>query len=212
MAEGKAFYFRRRLWAVVGLVALLAYVGWIGAPYLRSVVVRDAAMTTWIDVASAPITGFVDDNPLHAGDSVGQDGRIATIENPLEDATPMVRAEADVGRAKQRLRGLEELMSGLEADPALHARTAMELADAKIEAETAEKILTSVKSAYDKARLQPVKAPPDSYVWSLIASPDNFVKAGEPIASWVNAPSCSLTCRCQISSSRYCRPTLRRMW
>ena len=103
----------RRLWALVGLAILLAYAAWIGAPYLRSVVVRDAAVTTWIDVATSPIKGFVGDDPLHAGDSVGQDGVITLIENPLADRTPLVKAEADLDKATERVRGLQELMSSL---------------------------------------------------------------------------------------------------
>jgi multidrug resistance efflux pump len=165
---------------------LLGYIAWIGAPYLRSVVVRDAAVTTWIDVAAAPISGFVDSKALHAGDTVGQDGRIATIENPLEDTTPVVRAEADVEKAKQRVRGLQALMTSLDADPAARARTAMDLANAETDAATAEKILASVKSTYDNARRQPVTAPPDSYVWSLIASPGAYVRAGAPVARWID--------------------------
>jgi multidrug resistance efflux pump len=133
--------------AVIGLVALLAYAAWIGAPYLRSVVVRDAAVTTWIDVAASPIRGYVDNNPLHAGDRVGADGSIATIDNPLEDGTPVVRAEAELERAKERIRGLQELMTTLEADAAARARTAMELADARVVATSAETILASAKSA-----------------------------------------------------------------
>ena len=39
-----------RLVAGFGLVALLAYVLWIGGPYLRSIIVRDAAVTTWINI------------------------------------------------------------------------------------------------------------------------------------------------------------------
>ena len=39
MAQG---WGSRRLWAFVGLAILLAYAAWIGTPYLRSVVVRDA--------------------------------------------------------------------------------------------------------------------------------------------------------------------------
>jgi multidrug resistance efflux pump len=170
----------------VGLVALFAYVAWLGAPYLRSVVVRDAAVTTWIDVAASPISGFVDDKPLHAGDSVGKNGRITTIENPLVDETPMIRAEADLEKARQRVRGLQELIASLDADPAASARTAMELANAKVEAEGAERILAGVRRAYEEARLQPVLAPPDSYVWSLMASPMGFVQAGAPIASWID--------------------------
>jgi multidrug resistance efflux pump len=183
MAQG---WGSRRLWALIGLAVLLAYAAWIGQPYLRSVVVRDAAVTTWIDTAASPIKGFVSDDPLHAGDSVGQDGVIALIENPLADRTSVVKAEADLKRARQRVRGLQDLMSSLDADPAARASTAMDLADAQVEAESAEKILASAKSAYDNERLQPVKAPPDSYIWSLIASPGAYVLPGAPIASFVN--------------------------
>jgi multidrug resistance efflux pump len=186
MPEGRGFHFGRRFWAFVGLVLLLAYAAWIGAPYLRSVVVRDAAVTTWIDVATSPIKGFVGDDPLHAGDSVGQDGVITLIENPLADRTPVVKAEADLDKARERVRGSQELMSSLDADPSARARTAMELADAQVDVESAEKILTSTKATYDNERLQPVKAPPDSYIWSLIASAGAFVLPGTPIASFVN--------------------------
>jgi multidrug resistance efflux pump len=164
----------------------LAYAAWIGAPYLRSVVVRDAAVTTWIDVVASPIRGYVDKKPLHAGDRVGADGRIATIEDPLEDNTPVVRAEADVERAKQRVRGLQELMTSLAADPAASARATMELADARVVATTAEAILASTKSAYESARSQPIAAPPGALVWSLIASPAAPVQPGTPVASWID--------------------------
>jgi HlyD family secretion protein len=43
-----------------------------------------------------------------------------------------------------------------------------------------------VKSTYENARFQPVKAPPDSYMWSLITSPGDFVRAGAPIATWID--------------------------
>lgn len=140
MAESRGFHIGRRFWALVGLAALLAYTAWIGAPYLRSVVVRDAAVTTWINATAAPIDGFLGDKPLHVGDSVGKDGLIATIENPLQDATPVVRAEADLNKAKQHIRGLQELMTSIDADAAARARTAMDLAEAEVEAESAEKI------------------------------------------------------------------------
>ena len=105
MAESRGTHIGRRFWAPIGLAALLGYAAWLGAHYLRSVVVRDAAVTTWIDDVDSPIRGYVDKNPLHAGDRVGADGRIATIENPIEDGTRVARAEAEVERAKQRVRG-----------------------------------------------------------------------------------------------------------
>jgi multidrug resistance efflux pump len=131
MAESRGFHIGRRFWTLVGLAVLLGYTAWIGAPYFRSVVVRDAAVTTWINATASPIDGFVGDKPLHVGDSVGKGGLIATIDNRLADKTPVVKAEAEVDKAKQRLRGLQELMTSLEADPAARARTAMELADAR---------------------------------------------------------------------------------
>ena len=184
MPESRRFRFGRRFWAFVGLALLLAYTAWIGAPYLRSVVVRDAAVTTWINTTAPPIDGFLSGKPLHAGDSVGKDGLIATIGNPLQDATPVIRAEADLNKAKQHVRGLQALMTSLEAGAA--ARAAMDLADAKVEVDSAEKVLASVKSAYEASKFQPLKAPPDSYVWSLIASPGDFVRAGAPVATWVD--------------------------
>lgn len=162
---------------------MLAYAAWIGAPYLRSVFVRDAAVTTWIDVL---VSGYVDQHPLHAGDRVGADGRIATIENPLEDGTPVARAEAEVERAKQRIRGLQELMTSLDNDTVARARTAMDLADAKVVATTAETILASAKTAYERASRQPISAPPGALVWSLIASPGGVVQPGTSVASWID--------------------------
>ncbi len=185
MAEGRG-RFGTRFWALAGLLVLLLYVAWLGAPYLRSVVVRDAAVTTWLDVTSAPIAGFIGKDPLHPGDTVGKDGRIAIIEDDTVDRTPVLRAEADVARAEQRVRGLQELMPKLASDPIAQARTSLELADAKIEAETAGKILAGVKSNYENARRRTVNAPPDAYVWSLITSPGNFVEPGTKIASWID--------------------------
>jgi hypothetical protein len=43
-------------------------------------------------------------------------------------------SEADLNKAKQHVRGLQDLMTSLNADPAARARTAMDLADAQVEA------------------------------------------------------------------------------
>jgi multidrug efflux pump subunit AcrA (membrane-fusion protein) len=144
-------------------------------------------VTTWIDDVDSPIRGYVDKNPLHAGDRVGADGRIATIENSIEDGTPVARAEAQVERAKQRVRGWQELLPSLDGDAATRARAEMELADAKVVAATTETILTSTKRAYEQAHRQTIAAPPGALVlWSLIASPGATVQPGTPIASWIN--------------------------
>lgn len=99
---------------LLALAGLLIYIGWIGAPYLRSVLLRDAAVTTWINVTSSPIRGYVDARPLYPGERVGTDRRIATIEDVLADRTPVARAEAELERAQDRLQALEELAGILE--------------------------------------------------------------------------------------------------
>jgi multidrug efflux pump subunit AcrA (membrane-fusion protein) len=110
MAESRGFHIGRGFWTLVGLAVLLGYTAWIGAPYFRSVVVRDAAVTTWINATASPIDGFVGDKPLHVGDSVGKGGLIATIDNRLADKTPVVKAEAEVDKAKSppRLVGTDD--------------------------------------------------------------------------------------------------------
>jgi multidrug resistance efflux pump len=103
----------RRLVVVFGLAGLLVYIGWIGGPYLRSIIVRDAAVTTWINITASPIAGYVDAHPLHPGDRVGEDGRIATIENPAADATSLARARAQLDEAKGRVTAANRLIEGL---------------------------------------------------------------------------------------------------
>ncbi|HEX3500750.1 MAG TPA: HlyD family efflux transporter periplasmic adaptor subunit [Stellaceae bacterium] len=101
--------------AWLGLVILLAYVGWIAAPYLRSVIVRDAALTSWINVTAASISGNLDAKPLYPGARVGADGRIAGIEDPRADSTTLAKAQADLARAEGRIAALGELAGKLAA-------------------------------------------------------------------------------------------------
>src|SRR5262245_54617255 len=100
-----------RLVAGLGLAALLAYLVWIGGPYLRSIIVRDAAVTTWINLVRAPIDGYLDANPLRPGALVQHDGRIASLDNPLADATPLSQARAAHRAAMVRLESRKALVA-----------------------------------------------------------------------------------------------------
>ena len=102
---------KRRSLGLIGLVGLLVYVGWIGGPYLRSVVLRDAAVTSWTNPISAPIAGYVGQHPLYPGARVGADGRIAVVADPLADRSALARAEAELGRAEERHKSLEQLVA-----------------------------------------------------------------------------------------------------
>jgi multidrug resistance efflux pump len=83
----------------------------MGGPYLRSVVLRDAAVTSWIYPTASPIVGYVGSHPLYPGERVGADGQIAIIEDPLADRGALARAEADLKRAEHRRRASEQLVT-----------------------------------------------------------------------------------------------------
>jgi len=104
----------RRSVQLLALAGLLAYVAWIGGPYLRSIIVRDAAVTTWISFTSAPIRGYVGEHPLYPGERVGADGRIVTIKDVLADQTTLIRAEAALLLAQDQLQALEKRAATLQ--------------------------------------------------------------------------------------------------
>jgi multidrug resistance efflux pump len=92
---------RRATWIGLGLLVLFWL--WIGWPYFSSIVVRDAAVTTWINTAIAPIDGELDGSALRPADVVGPDGRLAEITNPRADRAPLERALGDLAAAEARL-------------------------------------------------------------------------------------------------------------
>ena len=106
----------RRSVQLLALAGLLAYIAWIGGPYLRSIIVRDAAVTTWISFTSAPIRGYVGEHPLYPGERVGADGRIVTIKDILADQTPVIRAKSELLRAEEELHVLEKQAAPCSAE------------------------------------------------------------------------------------------------
>jgi multidrug resistance efflux pump len=117
----------RRAVAWTGFAVVVLYVLWIGGPYLRSIVVRDAAVTTWLSVAATPIDGVVK-NPLHAGARVGADGRILTVENPRADPLALAHARADLDRARERVASLTRVVRQMDTLAAARATRAVEYA------------------------------------------------------------------------------------
>jgi multidrug resistance efflux pump len=103
----------RRVVVWLGLVLVILYGLWIGGPYLRSIVVRDAAVTTWIHASASPIDGVITQS-LHIGDRVGADGRIFTVKNPRADTSAVARARADLDRARERLASIVRVAGEIE--------------------------------------------------------------------------------------------------
>lgn len=83
-------------------VAFVAYAAWMVGPYLHSVIVRDAAVTSWTNVATSPIDGIVDSKPLPVGEVIGTDGLILTVRNEraTEERVHEARIRAELARAR----------------------------------------------------------------------------------------------------------------
>jgi multidrug resistance efflux pump len=107
----------------LGLVLVIVYALWIGGPYIRSIVVRDAAVTTWINVASSPIDGVITQS-LRIGERVGADGHVFTVKNPRADTSAVARARADLERARERLASTQRVAGEIEALIAARAERA----------------------------------------------------------------------------------------
>jgi Cyclic nucleotide-binding domain len=120
--RGKAVYGLAGLAAAA--VALVAYAAWWLAPYFTSVLFRDAAVTTWINVATSPIRGAVEGPLPGRGQRIGADGRIATVRNQQADPSEMERAAAEVVRAETEVSELRAYLARLQAlDAEWRART-----------------------------------------------------------------------------------------
>ena len=66
---------------VLPIICFIAYVAWMMGPYLRSIIVRDAAVTSWLNVATSPIDGKLEFKPQSVDGVVGSDGIIVLVRN-----------------------------------------------------------------------------------------------------------------------------------
>jgi len=98
--------------AKIGFVVLLLYAAWIGWPYLVSIVVRDAAVTTWISIAAAPIGGYTT-HSMVAGARIGADGRIATIADDNADMRDLARARAGLIQSEANFAAQQASVDGI---------------------------------------------------------------------------------------------------
>lgn len=103
----------RRLAVWGAAVAALAYMAWIMGPYLRSAVVRDATVTSWIYVATSPIQGKIEGKLPHQGYRVEQsaNGEVLFVVNRFYDMSRVVAARGDVEAARLRAEGLEKQLA-----------------------------------------------------------------------------------------------------
>ncbi|HSA80216.1 MAG TPA: HlyD family efflux transporter periplasmic adaptor subunit [Geminicoccaceae bacterium] len=95
---------------IVGVLVFLAYAVWMMGPYLRSVIVRDAAVTSRSNVATAPIDGEVVFKELGVDRVVGADGIILLVRNDRVSRQPVIEAKIRVDLARSRGEELQKLL------------------------------------------------------------------------------------------------------
>ena len=94
-------------------------------PYFTSVLFHDAAVTTWINVATSPIRGNLEGPPAAVGRRVDADGRIAIVRNQQADPSEVERSAAEVARAEAEVTELRAYLARLQdLDAEWRARTA----------------------------------------------------------------------------------------
>jgi multidrug resistance efflux pump len=106
---------RRRYFYIAAIAVFLAYSAWIIGPYVRSVIVRDAAVTTWLRAAVAPIDGKIMTDLPNVGGIVGEDGHIVTIRNALlfQENRSLEDTRDKALEAKNRIKEAEEFLADL---------------------------------------------------------------------------------------------------
>ena len=112
---------RRRRILAAGILIFIAYAAWMLGPYLRSVVVRDAAITAWSNTVSSPIQGTIEFMPRNLNGRVGDDSIVAYVRNAhaSREAVERARVQRDFARAR-----VEELQSYFDDIVALDAERA----------------------------------------------------------------------------------------
>ena len=83
-------------------------------PYLAATLVRDAAITAWTNLATAPIHGRVMARLPMLGSQVGPNGIILELINDQMDPGLVLRAEATVEAARARTRAAKLYFEGVQ--------------------------------------------------------------------------------------------------
>jgi multidrug resistance efflux pump len=105
----------RRIWPYATAVLIfLVYIAWISGPYLRSILVRDAAITTWSNLATAPIRGTITFEPIAIGGKISPNGLLATVTNNHVSQAHIDEVSLRVSLGEARLEHARDLLAEIE--------------------------------------------------------------------------------------------------
>jgi multidrug resistance efflux pump len=103
-----------RFWVYALVVAVfLGYAAWMLGPYLRSVIVRDAAVTAWKNVATAPIRGVVQIDRNLVGQIVGSDGVVLSIRDDRAAQLDVHEAQIRVDLEQAKVAQLQDYINDI---------------------------------------------------------------------------------------------------
>ena len=105
---------KSRWFYIVAILIFLVYVAWILGPYFRSIIVRDAAVTSWLNVATAPIDGKLQETRRYVAGTVGLDGVIAVIKNDLLSRSQLIAAQAHLDHAMVKASEARRFLDDIE--------------------------------------------------------------------------------------------------
>ncbi|NNE24287.1 MAG: hypothetical protein HKN11_16935 [Rhizobiales bacterium] len=99
---------------LTGVLVFFIYALWMIGPYLRSIVVRDAAVTAWANTVTSPIDGKVEFLPLRVGDLVGLDGVVARIKNDHISRKSLSDAQVKLDYTGARVEELRNFLADIK--------------------------------------------------------------------------------------------------
>ncbi len=112
-ANNQSFRFLPIMGVAGFLIVLL--ISWQASPYVYSLLVRDAAVTTWSNVATAPIDGTLRYNGIALNQPVGSDGIVATVRNDHLSRQAFDSAQIRLALATDRVQELEDFLNEIES-------------------------------------------------------------------------------------------------
>lgn len=181
----------RRL--AMGAAAVAAFVVLVAVFHPRYVVFnRDAVVTAWANVATAPIAGTVQDFEARPGQRMPTTGTVARIVNPSADRSSVISAQAAAARADTRLEQLTAYntsASALSGEPQgrlEQMRTAFALREAEDDAKAAKTTLAAQEKNFDAVANAALDLPAGMTVWTATAANGAAVARGERLFTWVD--------------------------
>lgn len=99
----------------LSFVVLIAYCAWIAGPYIRSIIVRDAAITTWSNLATASISGTITFEPIEINGELDANGLLATITNNHISREQVDAAALKVALTQARYEHAKDFLAEIEA-------------------------------------------------------------------------------------------------